>query len=144
MSKIVGLDLNIDQDYLAQAVKQTVMIGISEALNGKNEIVSQLVNSILTTKVDENGKISSYDSYNKYTLIDVYVKNLLRDEIKTVVKEIIEDQRSEVQEVIRKAINKTKFRNGVVEAVMNGMIQQIGSDYNTKINVDITKKERDY
>lgn len=41
MANIVGLDLSIDQDYLAEAVKQTVMMGISESLNGKNEIVSE-------------------------------------------------------------------------------------------------------
>ena len=30
MANIVGLDLNIDQDYLAEAVRQTVIMGISE------------------------------------------------------------------------------------------------------------------
>jgi hypothetical protein len=66
MANIVGLDLNIDQDYLAEAVKQTVMMGISESLNGKNEIVSQIVKMVLSTKVDKNGKISSYSSDNKF------------------------------------------------------------------------------
>jgi len=33
MGNIVGLDLNIDKDYLEEAVKQTVIMGISEALN---------------------------------------------------------------------------------------------------------------
>lgn len=56
MANIVGLDLSIDQDYLAEAVKQTVMMGISESLNGKNEIVSQIVKMVLSTKVDKNGK----------------------------------------------------------------------------------------
>ena len=56
MANIVGLDLNIDQDYLAEAVRQTVMMGISESLNGKNEIVSQIVKMVLSTKVDKTGK----------------------------------------------------------------------------------------
>lgn len=37
MANIVGLDLNIDQDYLAEAVRQTVIMGISESLNGNKE-----------------------------------------------------------------------------------------------------------
>ena len=65
MANIVGLDLSIDQDYLAEAVKQTVMMGISESLNGKNEIVSQIVKMVLSTKVDKNGKVSSYSKDRK-------------------------------------------------------------------------------
>ena len=53
MANIIGLDLNVDQDYLAEAVRQTVIMGISESLNGKNEIVSQIVKMTLNTKVSE-------------------------------------------------------------------------------------------
>ena len=67
---IVGLDLNIDKDFLAEAVKQTVLMGISESLNGKNEIVSQIVNAVLSTKVDEKGMINSYEGYNRQTIIE--------------------------------------------------------------------------
>lgn len=70
MGSIVGLDLNIDQDYLAEAVKQTVVMGISEALNGKNEIVSQIVKMTLNTKVSDKGTISTYSSDNKYLFCD--------------------------------------------------------------------------
>ena len=59
-NNIVGVNLNVDKDYLQEAVKQTVLMGISESLNGKNEIVSQIVKSVLDTKVDKTGKISSY------------------------------------------------------------------------------------
>ena len=79
MGNIVGLDLNIDQDYLADAVKQTVIMGISESLNGKNEIVSQIVKMVLTTKVDKTGKISSYSSDNKYTLLEYYVQKMIKE-----------------------------------------------------------------
>ena len=70
MANIVGLDLNIDQDYLAEAVRQTVIMGISEALNGKNEIVSQIVRMTLNTRVSDKGTISSYERDNKYTLLE--------------------------------------------------------------------------
>ena len=68
-NNIVGVNLNVDKDYLQEAVKQTVLMGISESLNGKNEIVSQIVKSVLDTKVDKTGKISSYSSDNKYTIL---------------------------------------------------------------------------
>jgi len=142
MSKnIVGLDLNIDQDFLAQAVRQTVLMGISEALNGKNEIVSQIVNAVLSTKVDEKGAINSYESYNRQTIIEFYVKKMLNEEVRKTIQEIMNEQRDDIQKIIRNAFNKTKFKNDVVDAIMNSMVERLSSEYSTSVNVEIKKKE---
>lgn len=142
MSNLVGLDLNIDKNYLAEAVKQTVIIGIAEALNGKNEIVSQVVKSVLETRVDEKGLISTYKDYNKYSLIEYYVKNLITQEVKETITEMVNEQKEDIKKIIKEAIKKRKFTDQVVEAVMNGMVSQISNDYNTKIEVSLSKKER--
>ena len=141
---LVGLDLNIDKDFLSEAVRQTVIMGISEALNGKNEIVSQLVNSVLNTKVDKYGKISSYSGDNKYSLIEIQVKALLENEIKEEVATIMNENREEIRKVIRESFKKQKFQNSVVDAVMNSMVQQLTNSYRTTIEVKMNKNERDY
>ena len=141
---LVGLDLNIDKDFLSEAVRQTVIMGISEALNGKDEIVSQLVNSVLNTKVDKYGKISSYSGDNKYSLIEIQVKALLENEIKEEVATIMNENREEIRKVIRESFKKQKFQNSVVDAVMNSMVQQLTNSYRTTIEVKMNKNERDY
>ena len=112
-NNIVGVNLNVDKDYLQEAVKQTVLMGISESLNGKNEIVSQIVKSVLDTKVDKSGKISSYSSDNKYTLLEVYVNNMLTEVVKEEIKSMIEAKRGECAEIIRKELNK-KAKNEIL------------------------------
>ena len=142
MSKnIVGLDLNIDKDFLAEAVKQTVLMGISESLNGKNEIVSQIVNAVLSTKVDEKGMINSYENYNRQTIIEFYVKKMLNEQVRQTIQEIMDEQRDDIKRIIRVAFNKTKFKNDVVDAIMNSMVERLTSEYSTTVNVDIKKKE---
>ena len=138
---IVGLDLNIDKDFLAEAVKQTVLMGISESLNGKNEIVSQIVNAVLSTKVDEKGMINSYESYNRQTIIEFYVKKMLNEQVRQTIQEIMDEQRDDIKKIIRIAFNKTKFKNDVVDAIMNSMVERLTSEYYTTVNVDIKKKE---
>ena len=138
---IVGLDLNIDKDFLAEAVKQTVLMGISESLNGKNEIVSQIVNAVLSTKVDEKGMINSYESYNRQTIIEFYVKKMLNEQVRQTIQEIMDEQRDDIKKIIRIAFSKTKFKNDVVDAIMNSMVERLTSEYSTTVNVDIKKKE---
>lgn len=138
-NNIVGLDLNIDQDYLAQAVQQTVMMGIAESLNGKNEIVSQIVKSVLNTKVDDTGKISSYRSENKYTLLEVYVKQMLTEEVKAEMKSMIEEKRPEIRKMIKKNLSNESVTEGFCKQFIGAITNAINAVYAPRITVDFDK-----
>lgn len=144
MANIVGLDLNIDQDYLAEAVRQTVIMGISESLNGKNEIVSQLVKMTLNTKVSNNGTISSYDRDNKYTLLEFYVKKMITEITSEEMQKIVDERRPEITKAIRdelsKKVNYTKF----VDAFISNISQAIDSTWCPKIEVSFEKRSDRY
>lgn len=143
MANIVGLDLNIDQDYLAEAVKQTVMMGISESLNGKNEIVSQIVKMVLSTKVDKTGKISNYDRDNKYTLLEFYVRSAIEEITRGELQALINERKPEITQAIRtelaKKVNYTKF----VDSFFAGVEGALRDTWVPKINVEFAKRDGD-
>lgn len=135
MGNIVGLDLNIDQNYLEQAVQQTVMMGIAEALNGKNEIVSQIVKMVLQTKVDSDGKIPRYSSDRTMPLLEFYVKQLITEETKNEMKRMVEEHRPEITKAIRdelsKKVNYTKF----VDRFISNVSDTVSNSWCPKIEV---------
>lgn len=138
-NNIVGVNLNVDKDYLQEAVKQTVLMGISESLNGKNEIVSQIVKSVLDTKVDEKGKVSSYSSDNKYTLLEFYVNNMLTEVVKEEIKSMVEAKRVECAEIIRKELNKKANINKFVDSFIDSTSKALDSTWKTTININYEK-----
>lgn len=145
MANIVGLDLSIDQDYLAEAVKQTVMMGISESLNGKNEIVSQIVKMVLSTKVDKNGKVSSYSNDNKYTLLEFHVRRAIEEITCEELQALVNERKPEITQAIRaelaKKVNYTKF----VDSFFTGVESALSNTWVPKINVEFDKRnEGDY
>ena len=142
MSNIVGLNLDIDDDYLAEAIKNTVMTGIVETLD-KDKIVSGLVNTVLETKVDEKGCISSYRSDNKYTLLEVYVNQMIRDIVKEEMKKIVEEKRPKMQEIIRKELNKKATIDKFVDAFISTNLDNLDNTWRTKISVEY-EKDKDY
>lgn len=143
MANIVGLDLSIDQDYLAEAVKQTVMMGISESLNGKNEIVSQIVKMVLSTKVDKNGEISRYSSDNKYTLLEFHVRRAIEEITCEELKALVNERKPEITQAIRaelaKKVNYTKF----VDRFFTGVESALSNTWVPKINVEFEKRGND-
>ena len=143
MGNIVGLDLNVDQDFLAKAVQESVMMGISESLNGKNEIVSQIVKMVLTTKVDETGKISSYSRDNEYTLLDYYVTKMIKEVTAEEMQKMVDEHREDITKAIRselsKKVNYTKF----VDAFINNVSSAVDKSWFPKIEVKF-EQSKDY
>lgn len=143
MSNIVGLDLKIDQNYIEEAVKQTVIVGISEALNGKNEIVSQIVHAALTQKVDKNGCVSSYSSDNKYTILELYVKKLIQGVLKEELDTVLEEKRPEIQKVIRTELQKKVNTEKFVGAFFSTVSAAINATWCPRIDVVFDKAKDD-
>ena len=142
MSNIVGLNLDIDDNYLAEAIKNTVMTGIVESLD-KDKVVSGLVNTVLETKVDKDGCISNYHSDNKYTLLEVYVNKMIRDVIKEEMKKLVEEKRPKMQEIIRKELNKKATLDKFVDAFISNNLDNLDNNWRTKISVEY-QKDKEY
>lgn len=140
-TNIVGLDLNIDKDYLAQAVQQTVLMGISEALNGKNEIVSQIVKSVLCTKVNKEGKVDSYR--NDYTLLEYYVREMLKGAVLEEIKNLINEKRPEVSAMIRKELSKKVMIEQFADNFIKATADALDSNWRTNIDVQFKKRSDD-
>lgn len=138
MGNIVGIDLNIDDNYLNEAVKNIVMTGIAETLD-KDKIVSGLVNAVLETKVDESGEISSYSRDNRYTLLEVYVNKMIREIVKEEMKKLVEEKRPKMQEIIRKELNKKATLDKFVDAFMSSNLDNLDNNWRTKISVEYQK-----
>ena len=142
MTTIVGLNLDIDDNYLAEAIKNTVMTSIVETLD-KDKIVSGLVNTVLETKVDKEGCISRYSSDNTYTLLEVYVNKMIREAIKEEMKKIVEEKKPKMQEIIRKELNKKATIDKFVNAFISCNLDNLDNDWRTKISVEY-EKNKDY
>lgn len=136
---IVGLDLNVDDNYLAECVKQTVIMGISEALNGKNEIVSQLVKSVLETKVDKNGNISSYGSDNRYTLLDIMTRKAIIEVAKEEFGKIVEESRPRIAKAIRAELEKKETMGDLTAAFLNAIEKELHCSYRMNVDIEFTK-----
>lgn len=139
MGNIVGLDLNVDQDYLASAVQQTVLMGISESLNGKNEIVSQIVRMTLDTKVNDKGTISSYDRDNKYTLLEYYVRKMIAEVAAEEMQKIVDERKPEITKAIREELAKKVNYEKFVDAFISNVSDAVSNSWCPRIEVSFEK-----
>lgn len=138
---IFGLDLKVDQDYVAEAVKQSVLMGIAESLNGKNEIVSQIVSMTLKTKVDKYGKISSYSSDNKYTLLEYYVRKMIEEVTAEEMKNMVNEHREEIAKTIRAELQKKANYSKFVDRFIDNVATAVSNSWCPRIEVEFSQSE---
>lgn len=142
MSGIVGLDLNIDHNFLADAVRQTVIMGISESLNGKNEIVSQLVKMVLETKVSvKDGNLPKYSSDKTCTILEFYVRKAIEEVTKEELQTIIDERKPEITDVIRKELQKKVNYTKFVDAFISNVHDSISSSWCPRIEVNFENRK---
>ncbi len=138
---ILGLDLNIDDDYLGECVKQTVIAGIAEALNGKNEVTSHIVNAVLSLRVDRNGYVSKWSSDNSQTVLEYYVSNAIRDVAKEEIKRLMEEARPQIAETMRRELGKAETVDKLVASFAKDMVDSCTNSWRTSLGITFEKAE---
>lgn len=122
---IIGIDLGIDPEYLEGVIRQTVCAGVTEALGGKEAVASEIIHSVLNTKVDaETGGIPRYSSTKKVSIIEYYTREVIREQAKEIVKEVVEEQRGNLKKIIKKTINDEATLGRMAESFIDSVLNE--------------------
>lgn len=124
-NNLVGVDLNIDHDFLSDVVRQVALNSIAEAMNKENHIVEAIVKQVMRQQVNKNGEPARYSSDEHYTLLEYYVRKMLTDEVRQQVVAIVEEKRPEIAEAVgaelRKEATCESFTNAFIRSLTNAL-----------------------
>lgn len=135
------MSLNLSADMIKPIIEKTIQANVLSALNGWEGVVTDMVNTVLTTKVDKNGTISCYSSENRYTWIEVNLNRRIKELVEGEVKKQIEESAEAIREAVRKQITSKAGSNAVAKAVVDGLIGSFEQRWNSTINISFAKKE---
>jgi len=136
---MIGLDLKVDEKYIAEVTQNLVKSSIMEALGGKDDMVQTIVTSILQQKVDSKGRIST-SSYDKTNILEFYMKATITELAKEEIKKIVETKKESLRDLIKKELTKKKSLDGFIKSFIESSSEALSNSYSTKINIDFTKK----
>ena len=127
------MSLNISEKMLTPVIEEQVKLMMTEMMGGKDEIVNKVITTILKTKVDENGKPSSYSSSK------TFIEWLLLDEVTKLVRELIEEElrsrTGEIKAAIKKKLRSEEGGSIVADALLNGLNETFKYSWRSNIQV---------
>lgn len=128
-----NMQFPIPNSVLEPYIKQAVSSAIVGALGDGTKLIELAVQNALSTKVDSEGKVSQYSSYNNNMLVDVLAKNKIQQIAKDVINEMAEEMRPKIKEQIEKQL-KTKH-SLIARTLVDGMIESLTSKWSVSINM---------
>lgn len=142
-SNLVGVDLNIDHDFLSDVVRQVAIASIAEAMDKENHIVEAIVRQVMRQKVNEEGKPARYSSEEKYTILEYYVRKMLTDEVRGQVMEIVEERRPEIAEMIGAELRKEATYQSFADAFIRSLTNALDNQWRPCIEVTFNEQKEE-
>ena len=140
-NSIVGLDLNIDHDFLSGVVRDVALAEIAAALdNDKNNVVQAVVNSVMSQKVDpKNGEPTRWN--DGVTMLEYYVRKMLTDEVREQVNALVQEKRPMLAEMIRAELAKQSTTDSFLDAFTHALTNAFGNYWNPNLTITFEKNE---
>lgn len=124
------LSFSVDKDLIAFAIQSQ----LSEAAFNKNELIVGIIQKILNTKVDYDGRFTR--GYNSgYSFFECELQRKLQDITSNTIKDVLEKNSSTLKELIEKEI-MSKLHE--IAAYLVDTTTKSNS-YPIRINVEIKK-----
>lgn len=143
---LMGLNLNVDSELMAEAAKEAIIAGVASGLEMKEQIVSEFVKSILSEKVlvEDGSKPRGYSSEKVCSRMEYVVRKAIIEITKEEIAAMIEEQKPQLRELVRKEFQKKQVQSKFVEMFMESLADSITNRYNANINVEFSEKRDRY
>lgn len=135
------MSLNLSADMIKPIVEKTIQANVLSALNGWESLVTNIVNAILTTKVDSSGCISKYSYENKYNWLEINLNKCVQELVEDEIKKQINESAEAIRDAVRKQIASKAGSNAVAKAVVGGLIGSFEKSWTSRINISFEKEE---
>ena len=142
---LMGLNLNVDSELMAEAAKEAIIAGVASGLEMKEQLVSEFVKSMLSEQVRvEDGRTRQYTSDKCCSRMEYIVRKAFSDIIREELAKMLEDQKPVLRDLIRKEFQKKQVQSQFVEMFMKSLTDSITNQYSTTINMEFKERRERY
>ena len=142
---LMGLNLNVDSELMAEAAKEAIIAGVASGLEMKEQLVSEFVKSMLSEQVRvEDGRTRQYTSDKCCSRMEYIVRKAFSDIIREELAKMLEDQKPVLRDLIRKEFQKKQVQSQFVEMFMKSLTDSITNQYSTTVSLEFKERRERY
>ena len=142
---LMGLNLNVDSELMAEAAKEAIIAGVASGLEMKEQLVSEFVKSMLSEQVRiSDGRAKEYNGDKCCSRMEYIVRKAFNEIIKEELAKMLEEQKPVLRDLIRKEFQKKQVQSQFVDMFMKSLTDSITNQYSTIVNLEFKEKRDRY
>lgn len=136
-NNLMGLNLSVNSELIADAVRETIIASIAEGLGNKEEIIHEFVKASLTdrVRVDNGDTPKNWGQEETCSRLEYTMRKAITEIAKEELTAMVEEQRPVLREMIRKEFAKKSVQGELVDMFLNSMKRTISNPYRTIVNI---------
>ena len=135
------VSLQINEDMVKPILEKQIQAAIMANIGDPSLLIEKVVARALSVKVDDEGKVNSYSSYNKYDYIESLTAIEIRKAAKEALGEWLKENMALVKEMVIKEMNKPNRQRSIANAFANAVEESLSCNWNFKCDIQFQKKD---
>ena len=131
-----GMTLNVDNDLVKPVIEAEIQAAVVRELGQMSDLIPQMVKAVITTKVDREGKPSTYSSSKTY--LEWAFQKSMHIAIQKAITEWIDGNQEELQKELEKQIMSSKSE--FAQSVLKALVGAVENQWRFKVEVALPEK----
>jgi len=133
------ISLSINKEIVTPIVEAKIKGAVIDAMGGFENIANDVIDAILRTKVDKDGKVNPSSYYNNQDFIDVLMSNQIKTAVMDEIRAQVQSSSQTIKTAIVNQLKTKKYQTGIATALLNCLIGTFESDYTSNITISLKK-----
>jgi len=133
------MSLKINEDMVKPILEKQIQAAIMANIGNPEQLIQKIVSMALSYKVDQNGKVSNYNSDNRYDYIEVLTGQAIREAAKDALKEWLAENQELLKVAVTKELNKPARLKTIVGAFADAAEKSFKSNWSFNCDVKFSE-----
>ena len=135
------VSLKVDETMVSSILEKQIQAAIVQQLGSQDDLIAQAVKVALSQKVNHEGKIDDYSSYNKYDFLEVLAGKSIREAAKVALQEWLAENSGKIRAAVLEELKTPSRQRSIAVAYADAIEHSLTNRWNMSCNIEFKERE---
>lgn len=135
------VSLKVDETMVSSILAKQIQAAIVQQLGSQDELIAQAVKVALSQKVNHEGKVGDYSSYNKYDFLEVLASKSIREAAKAALQEWLAENSKKIRKAVLEELKTPSRQRSIATAYADAIEYSLTNKFNMSCNIEFKERE---
>jgi hypothetical protein len=136
------VSLKIDETMVSKVLEKQIQAAIVAQLGNQEQLIERAVSVALSKKVNSDGKVDQYSSYNTHDFLEVLAAKSIREAATEALKEWIHENQVKIKNAVLKELNTPTRQRSIATSYANAIEESLKCNWNMTCNIQFKEREK--